>query len=175
MKNVNPSEKTKVVENSNRIFESHNTKSCIVDLGASSDEEVSDDEISEQTTRTEGSSLYDTVTEYLFPKKRSTDPSQMDQIVIINDRVANRRIRKSPSNYIRTTKYNILTFIPKNLFEQFRRVSNLYFLGIMIITLIPGISPIFPLTSIMPVVIILGVTALKDIVEDLVIIIGINF
>lgn len=32
------------------------------------------------------------------------------------------------SNKIKTSKYNLLTFIPKNLFEQFRRITNLYFL-----------------------------------------------
>jgi hypothetical protein len=32
------------------------------------------------------------------------------------------------SNRIKTSKYNLLTFVPKNLFEQFRRITNLYFL-----------------------------------------------
>ena len=32
------------------------------------------------------------------------------------------------SNRIKTSKYNLITFIPKNLFEQFRRITNLYFL-----------------------------------------------
>lgn len=32
------------------------------------------------------------------------------------------------SNYISTSKYNLITFLPKNLFEQFRRLANFYFL-----------------------------------------------
>ena len=38
----------------------------------------------------------------------------------------------------------------------------------MIITLIPGVSPVFPITSILPVCFILGTTAVKDGFEDLV-------
>lgn len=37
----------------------------------------------------------------------------------INDHEANES-SGYPSNKISTTKYNIFTFIPKNLFEQFR-------------------------------------------------------
>ncbi|KAG0484211.1 hypothetical protein HPP92_008290, partial [Vanilla planifolia] len=31
-------------------------------------------------------------------------------------------------NYVSTTKYTLATFLPKSLFEQFRRVANFYFL-----------------------------------------------
>uniref|UniRef100_A0A8C7FCD9 Phospholipid-transporting ATPase n=1 Tax=Oncorhynchus kisutch TaxID=8019 RepID=A0A8C7FCD9_ONCKI len=36
-------------------------------------------------------------------------------------------------NGIKTYKYNALTFIPLNLFEQFKRVANLYFLALLIL------------------------------------------
>eukprot|EP01012_Entosiphon_sulcatum_P031609 TRINITY_DN4015_c0_g1_i1.p1 TRINITY_DN4015_c0_g1~~TRINITY_DN4015_c0_g1_i1.p1 ORF type:complete len:1191 (-),score=188.74 TRINITY_DN4015_c0_g1_i1:51-3623(-) len=71
-----------------------------------------------------------------------------------------------PSNYIRTTKYTLITFLPLNLLEQFRKVSNIYFLCNMIIALMPGIAPIFPITSILPLVFVLAVAAVKDAVED---------
>merc|ERR1712228_451099 len=54
------------------------------------------------------------------------------------------------------------TFLPLNLFEQFRRIANIYFLMIICIQLIPGVSP-FPIgTSIMPLAFILIVGAIKD-------------
>mmetsp|Transcript_3583 Transcript_3583/g.12643 ORF Transcript_3583/g.12643 Transcript_3583/m.12643 type:complete len:1084 (-) Transcript_3583:57-3308(-) len=74
--------------------------------------------------------------------------------------------KKLPDNKITTTKYSPLTFIPKNLYEQFRRMTNVYFLIIVIITLIPAISPLTPWTSIMPLTFVLGVTAIKEGYED---------
>lgn len=38
------------------------------------------------------------------------------------------RIRPFKNNEIHTSKYNVLTFLPKNLFYQFSKMSNLYFL-----------------------------------------------
>lgn len=36
-------------------------------------------------------------------------------------------------NAIKTYKYNVLTFIPLNLYEQFKRAANLYFLALLIL------------------------------------------
>jgi phospholipid-translocating ATPase len=33
------------------------------------------------------------------------------------------------TNQVLTSKYNIVTFLPRNLLEQFRRVANIFFLG----------------------------------------------
>ena len=33
-----------------------------------------------------------------------------------------------PNNTISTSKYTLITFVPKNLMEQFSRLANLYFL-----------------------------------------------
>eukprot|EP00759_Apiculatamorpha_spiralis_P026361 PhF_6_TR29350/c0_g1_i5/m.43140/K14802/DRS2, ATP8A; phospholipid-transporting ATPase len=53
-----------------------------------------------------------------------------------------------------------------NLYEQFRKVSNAYFLLGMIIALIPGASPITPVTAILPLLFVLLVAAVKDGYED---------
>ncbi|CAG2171326.1 unnamed protein product, partial [Oppiella nova] len=69
-------------------------------------------------------------------------------------------------NRIRTTKYTIFTFVPKNLFEQFHRFANLYFLGIQVLNWIPGISAFGKEVQLLPLIFVLGVTAVKDIFED---------
>eukprot|EP00055_Hartaetosiga_balthica_P010544 m.45368 g.45368 ORF g.45368 m.45368 type:complete len:1297 (-) comp7215_c1_seq2:20-3910(-) len=69
-------------------------------------------------------------------------------------------------NRVITSKYTVWNFLPINLFEQFRRIANFYFLIMMIIALIPGIAVISPLTSVLPLVFVISVTALKQAYED---------
>lgn len=71
-----------------------------------------------------------------------------------------------PSNYIRTTKYTAFTFLPVNLFNQFRRFSNIYFLIAAVFAFFRNASAISPVTQVSPLVIVLLVTALKDGIED---------
>ncbi|XP_034541444.1 phospholipid-transporting ATPase ID [Notolabrus celidotus] len=69
-------------------------------------------------------------------------------------------------NHIKTSKYNILTFLPINLFEQFQRVANAYFLVLLILQLIPEISSLSWFTTIVPLVLVLVITAVKDATDD---------
>ncbi|GAM24475.1 hypothetical protein SAMD00019534_076500 [Acytostelium subglobosum LB1] len=69
------------------------------------------------------------------------------------------------TNWISTTKYTIITFLPKNLFEQFRRVANLYFLVILIISYTP-VSPVAPGPSTINLGIVLLINACKEAYED---------
>ena len=70
-------------------------------------------------------------------------------------------------NEIHTSKYNAFSFIPLNLYEQFSRFSNIYFLVMGILEMIPAISTSNGLPVIyFPLVFIIFLTALKDLVED---------
>jgi phospholipid-transporting ATPase len=74
--------------------------------------------------------------------------------------------RNFPDNVVRTSKYTLLTFLPLNLFEQFRRIANAYFLLIVIIQTIPNVSP-FPIyTSLAPLIFILFLSAANEGRED---------
>uniref|UniRef100_A0A8C8BZC9 Phospholipid-transporting ATPase n=1 Tax=Oncorhynchus tshawytscha TaxID=74940 RepID=A0A8C8BZC9_ONCTS len=75
---------------------------------------------------------------------------------------------KYAGNGIKTYKYNALTFIPLNLFEQFKRAANLYFLALLILQIIPEITTLPWYTTLVPLVLVLGITAIKDLVDDLV-------
>uniref|UniRef100_A0A4W3JYS1 Phospholipid-transporting ATPase n=1 Tax=Callorhinchus milii TaxID=7868 RepID=A0A4W3JYS1_CALMI len=72
------------------------------------------------------------------------------------------------NNRINTSKYNVITFLPINLFEQFQRVANAYFLFLLILQLIPHISSLSWFTTIVPLVLVLTITAVKDATDDFV-------
>lgn len=70
-----------------------------------------------------------------------------------------------PDNTVHTTKYTLLTYLPKGLFEQYRRVANVYFTVIAALSLTP-ISPVQPWSAIMPLVFVIGVSMVKEAIED---------
>uniref|UniRef100_A0A8D2ME39 Phospholipid-transporting ATPase n=1 Tax=Zonotrichia albicollis TaxID=44394 RepID=A0A8D2ME39_ZONAL len=75
--------------------------------------------------------------------------------------------QKSQGNAIKTYKYNPITFLPLNLFEQFKRAANFYFLVLLILQAIPEISTLSWYTTLVPLLLVLGITAVKDLVDDI--------
>ncbi|XP_018563796.1 probable phospholipid-transporting ATPase VD isoform X2 [Anoplophora glabripennis] len=73
---------------------------------------------------------------------------------------------RRPDNKIRTTKYTLLSFLPRNLLEQFHRVANLYFIFIVLLNWLPAINAFGKEVAMIPVMFVLGVTAVKDLFED---------
>ncbi|XP_076594615.1 phospholipid-transporting ATPase VB [Chaetodon auriga] len=74
--------------------------------------------------------------------------------------------RYFPGNAIKTTKYTLLLFIPMNLFEQFHRWANIYFVGLAILNFVPVVNAFQPEVALIPICVILSLTALKDAWED---------
>uniref|UniRef100_A0A673MTV0 Phospholipid-transporting ATPase n=1 Tax=Sinocyclocheilus rhinocerous TaxID=307959 RepID=A0A673MTV0_9TELE len=74
--------------------------------------------------------------------------------------------RHYANNKIKTTKYTLLSFLPKNLFEQFHRFANVYFVFIALLNFVPVVNAFQPELALAPVVFILSVTAIKDLWED---------
>ena len=70
------------------------------------------------------------------------------------------------NNHISTTKYNIFTFLPKALLYQFMRFANVYFVFIAIIQSIPIISPLGPMSAILPLIFVLAVSLIREGIED---------
>uniref|UniRef100_A0A8C4HLB4 Phospholipid-transporting ATPase n=1 Tax=Dicentrarchus labrax TaxID=13489 RepID=A0A8C4HLB4_DICLA len=71
------------------------------------------------------------------------------------------RINSNKKNFC----YTIWNFVPKNLFEQFRRIANFYFLIIFLVQLMID-TPTSPVTSGLPLFFVITVTAIKQGYED---------
>jgi phospholipid-transporting ATPase len=94
------------------------------------------------------------------------DPSTLGpRIIHLNNPPANAS-SKFINNHISTAKYNAATFLPKFLYEQFSRYANIFFLFTAALQQIPNISPTNQYTTILPLGIVLLVSAGKELVED---------
>ncbi|XP_074848817.1 phospholipid-transporting ATPase VD [Carettochelys insculpta] len=70
------------------------------------------------------------------------------------------------NNRIRTTKYTLFNFIPRNLFEQFHRAANLYFLFLVVLNWVPLVEAFQKEITMLPLVVVLTIIAVKDGLED---------
>lgn len=70
------------------------------------------------------------------------------------------------TNAIKTTKYTVFSFLPRNLFEQFHRFANIYFLFIVLLNWMPHVNAFTKEVAMIPVLFVLSVTAVKDGYED---------
>ncbi|TYZ57193.1 hypothetical protein PybrP1_011143 [[Pythium] brassicae (nom. inval.)] len=72
------------------------------------------------------------------------------------------------SNAIKTSVYTAFNFVPKNLFKQFTRFSNIYFLFITALQLLPDVTSSNGVpTMIVPLFFVIVVSGTRDLVEDL--------
>ncbi|NWV32587.1 AT8B3 ATPase, partial [Grantiella picta] len=76
--------------------------------------------------------------------------------------------RKYSGNAIRTAKYNLLTFLPLNLYEQFHRMANVYFVFVILLQTFPEISTLPWYTLLFPLGCLLLIRGLRDLIDDIV-------
>ncbi|XP_028774720.1 phospholipid-transporting ATPase 1 isoform X1 [Neltuma alba] len=86
--------------------------------------------------------------------------------IYINDPKKTNDKYEFTGNEIRTSRYTIITFLPKNLFIQFHRVAYLYFLAIAALNQLPPLAVFGRTVSLFPLLFVLCVTAIKDGYED---------
>ncbi|XP_068090074.1 phospholipid-transporting ATPase IK-like isoform X2 [Hyperolius riggenbachi] len=93
-----------------------------------------------------------------------------------NDRHYNEKLKKGflcfgknrcAGNAIRTSKYNLLNFLPLNLYEQYHQVHVIYFTVIVLLQCIPQISTQPAYIIVIPLICILVARGLRDIADDI--------
>ncbi|NXC21569.1 AT8B3 ATPase, partial [Corythaeola cristata] len=75
--------------------------------------------------------------------------------------------KKYAGNAIKTAKYNVFTFLPLNLYEQFHRMANVYFVFVILLQTIPEISTLPWYTLLFPLSCLLTIRGLRDLLDDI--------
>lgn len=69
-------------------------------------------------------------------------------------------------NLIRSCRYTPLNFVPRQLFAQFGKLANFYFLCVAILQMIPGLSTTGTYTTIIPLMIFVSISMAKEGYDD---------
>ncbi|KAJ3395913.1 hypothetical protein HDU92_004588 [Lobulomyces angularis] len=88
-----------------------------------------------------------------------------NRIIYLNDSDKNLQA-KYLHNKISTAKYNVITFIPRFLYDQFSKYANLFFLFTACIQQIPDVSPTNRFGTVIPLSMVLLASAFKELIED---------
>ena len=78
-----------------------------------------------------------------------------------------RQTAKHPPNSISNAKYNVWTFLPLTLYNEFSLFLNLYFLLVALSQIVPALRIGYLSTYVAPLVFVLSVTLGKEAVDDL--------
>ncbi|KAI9678592.1 MAG: hypothetical protein M1817_005649 [Caeruleum heppii] len=75
--------------------------------------------------------------------------------------------REYISNTVRSCRYTLWNFLPRQLFAQFSKLANFYFLSISILQMIPNLSTTGTFTTIVPLLFFVGLSMAKEGYDDL--------
>ncbi|KKZ59963.1 phospholipid-translocating ATPase [[Emmonsia] crescens] len=71
------------------------------------------------------------------------------------------------SNHIRSSRYSLWSFFPRQFVAQFSKLANFYFLVVSILQMIPGLSTTGTFTTFVPLMIFVGISMAKEGIDDL--------
>ncbi|KAH7648893.1 hypothetical protein FG379_001262 [Cryptosporidium bovis] len=91
-----------------------------------------------------------------------------ERLILINNSIERNNVTSYKKlNVIKTARYSLLLFLPKNLYDQFSSVANIYFLAIGIMQMIPSISSSGGIPTIaLPLLCMLSFSAAQAAYED---------
>ena len=78
-----------------------------------------------------------------------------------------RRGREYIDNAICSTRHSLYNFLPRQLFAQFSKLANFYFLCVSVLQMIPGLSTTGQFTTIVPLLFFVGISIAKEGYDDL--------
>ena len=78
-----------------------------------------------------------------------------------------RRGHEYVNNVIRSSRYTLYNFVPRQLYAQFSKLANFYFLCVSILQMIPGLSTTGTYTTIVPLLFFVSISIAKEGYDDL--------
>ncbi|GEM11564.1 phospholipid-translocating ATPase [Rhodotorula toruloides] len=96
----------------------------------------------------------------------STPPSSKPRTICFNETPSKRKKSQFAPNLVKNQKYNVATFLPLVLYEQFKFFYNLYFLLVALSQFVPALRIGFLATYIVPLAFVLAVTIGKEAFDD---------
>lgn len=78
----------------------------------------------------------------------------------------NKIVRNRTANRIISSRYTAVNFLPKNILLQLSKTSNLFFFTTLILLCLPEISPFEPYSFAFAFCIVVGISMIKDGIED---------
>ncbi|BGO95468.1 hypothetical protein NBRC10512_006146 [Rhodotorula toruloides] len=96
----------------------------------------------------------------------SSPPSSKPRTIPFNDAPSKRKKLSFAPNLVKNQKYNVATFLPLVLYEQFKFFYNLYFLLVALSQFVPALRIGFLATYIVPLAFVLAVTIGKEAFDD---------
>ncbi|ODV95092.1 hypothetical protein PACTADRAFT_76664 [Pachysolen tannophilus NRRL Y-2460] len=69
-------------------------------------------------------------------------------------------------NVVTSSRYNVYTFFPKQLYFQFSKIANCYFMVVSILQMIPGLSTTGSYTTIIPLLIFMAISMAREGYDD---------
>ncbi|KAI5304144.1 hypothetical protein KEM56_006801, partial [Ascosphaera pollenicola] len=102
------------------------------------------------------------------PIPPSKDGRHIDLDIYREDILIDERTNKAYcDNHIRSSRYSLWSFFPKQFIAQFSKLANFYFLLVAILQMIPGLSTTGQYTTIIPLLIFVGISMGKEGFDDL--------
>ncbi|KAL4445931.1 hypothetical protein ABPG74_010923 [Tetrahymena malaccensis] len=103
------------------------------------------------------------------PQRRMSHQSEIKERKLFygDNYQLNNKTFKFVSNFVKTSKYNIITFLPKSILIQFKKYANWYFLFTAILQCFPIISTQNPASAIAPLVFVIALSMLREGLEDI--------
>ncbi len=71
------------------------------------------------------------------------------------------------ANVVRNQKYSLLSFVPKVLYQQFQYFFNLFYLVTALSQFIPAFKVGLMFSFVAPLVLVIGLTMIKEAYEDI--------